>query len=67
MQVPPKWDNVMPFVLLSALEVKNTKGDSDALGTWHLISPYMSKGQKTLWKASITIRHHYSKYVIYCV
>lgn len=26
MDVPPKWDNVMPFVLLSALEVKNTKG-----------------------------------------
>lgn len=30
-KVPPKWDNVMPFVLLSALEVKNTKGDLDAL------------------------------------
>ncbi|CAK9047022.1 Uncharacterized protein SCF082_LOCUS26400 [Durusdinium trenchii] len=26
MDVPEKWDNVMPFVLLSALEVKNTKG-----------------------------------------
>lgn len=25
-EVPEKWDNVMPFVLLSALEVKNTKG-----------------------------------------
>ena len=24
--MPEKWDNVMPFVLLSALEVKNTKG-----------------------------------------
>jgi len=26
MDVPEKWDNVVPFVLLSALEVKNTKG-----------------------------------------
>ena len=48
-KVPPKWDNVMPFVLLSALEVKNTKGDLDALeipllnlttfGMFHLEAP----------------------------
>jgi hypothetical protein len=28
---------------------------------------YMCNDQKTPWKASITIRHHYSKHVIYCV